>query len=218
MRLLLIRHGQTPNNVRGVLDTAYPGAGLTPLGEAQARAVPGALEEELGALYVSRLVRTQLTVAPLAEARGLEARVLPGLEEIGAGSLELRDDPEAVRGYAECVLEWMQGRTSVRMPGGETGEQFLARYGDAISTIEEQHGTEETVAVVSHGAAIRAFTAVATGMDPDAARELSIKNTGMSVLTGSSEQGWALESWHTEPLGGTLIDSPSANDVTGESA
>ena len=29
MRLLLIRHGQTPANVRGELDTAAPGPGLT---------------------------------------------------------------------------------------------------------------------------------------------------------------------------------------------
>ena len=28
MRLLIIRHGQTPCNVSGELDTAYPGSGL----------------------------------------------------------------------------------------------------------------------------------------------------------------------------------------------
>ena len=31
MRLLLIRHGQTPSNVDYLLDTAVPGAGLTAL-------------------------------------------------------------------------------------------------------------------------------------------------------------------------------------------
>ena len=33
MRLLLIRHGQTPSNVLGLLDTAVPGPGLTDLGD-----------------------------------------------------------------------------------------------------------------------------------------------------------------------------------------
>ena len=35
MRLLLIRHGETPGNVLGQLDTAHPGPGLTDLGERQ---------------------------------------------------------------------------------------------------------------------------------------------------------------------------------------
>ena len=43
MRLLLIRHGQTPNNILGALDTGRPGAGLTELGREQARAIPAAL-------------------------------------------------------------------------------------------------------------------------------------------------------------------------------
>ena len=46
MRLLLIRHGQTPANVRGELDTAHPGPGLTALGFRQAAAIPAALAHE----------------------------------------------------------------------------------------------------------------------------------------------------------------------------
>jgi release factor glutamine methyltransferase len=38
VRLLLIRHGQTPSNVLGLLDTAPPGPGLTDLGVEQAAA------------------------------------------------------------------------------------------------------------------------------------------------------------------------------------
>ncbi|BCW50626.1 hypothetical protein StoSoilB13_29680 (plasmid) [Arthrobacter sp. StoSoilB13] len=46
MKLLLIRHGQTPGNVAGQLDTAFPGPGLTELGERQAAALPEALADE----------------------------------------------------------------------------------------------------------------------------------------------------------------------------
>ena len=45
MRLLLIRHGQTPSNLKFLLDTAVPGAALTELGERQAAALPEALAE-----------------------------------------------------------------------------------------------------------------------------------------------------------------------------
>lgn len=43
MRLLLVRHGETPSNVDRLLDTAVPGPGLTRLGERQAAALPEAL-------------------------------------------------------------------------------------------------------------------------------------------------------------------------------
>ena len=64
LRIFLIRHGQTPGNVLGQLDTAHPGPGLTQLGERQAAALARSLaNEEIGLLYASTLLRTQLTAA-----------------------------------------------------------------------------------------------------------------------------------------------------------
>jgi broad specificity phosphatase PhoE len=121
VRLFLVRHGQTPYNVTGALDTAFPGAGLTPLGESQARAVPDALaEEDIAGVYASKLVRTQLTAAPLAEAREFVVEVREGLEEIEAGELELRADSDAVYAYAGCLASWMRGDLAYSLPGGPT--------------------------------------------------------------------------------------------------
>ena len=73
MRLLIIRHAQTPANVRGELDTAHPGPGLTQLGTLQAGRIPAALAHEpIEAIFVSTLVRTRLTAHPLAGSLGLE--------------------------------------------------------------------------------------------------------------------------------------------------
>ena len=81
MRLLLIRHGQTPSNVIGALDTAIPGPGLTELGLEQADAVPAALSAEpIGAIFASTQLRAQLTAAPLAEDRGLTVEIRSGLQ------------------------------------------------------------------------------------------------------------------------------------------
>ena len=38
MRLILVRHGQTPSNIERLLDTGAPGPGLTELGLAQSGA------------------------------------------------------------------------------------------------------------------------------------------------------------------------------------
>ncbi|KHL04315.1 histidine phosphatase family protein [Sinomonas humi] len=219
MRLLLIRHGQTPSNVRGALDTAFPGAGLTALGKAQARAVPDALaHERIAGVYASPLVRTQLTAGPLSETLGASVQVQSGLEEISAGGLEMRNDSEAVEAYGECLIAWMRGELDRRMPEGRTGRDFLARYDAAVREIAATHSEGDTIALFSHGAAIRVYGAVSSRMDGDAAAELRIMNTGMCVLEGSPESGWALEEWRSQPLGGLELEDLTAHDVTGESA
>jgi broad specificity phosphatase PhoE len=216
MRLLLIRHGQTPSNVSGALDTAVPGAPLTDLGHRQADAVTDALADEpLAAIYASPLVRTQLTAAPLAGARGLPAEVVPGLEEISAGDLEMRTDTEARDDYIGTLAAWLGGDLSVRMPGGEDGHAFLSRYDAALASLLRGHGSDATVAAFSHGAAIRVYTSLRTP-DLDGA-EARLANTGLSLLAGDPESGWRLERWVEEPLGGAHLLDTRAHDVTGES-
>lgn len=219
MRLLLIRHGQTPHNVAGAIDTAFPGADLTALGRAQAAALPEALvKEDIAGIHASRLVRTQLTAAPLARVRGLDVQVREGLEEISAGELELRTDRDAVQAYAGCVANWMRRELDHRLPGGATGHDFYSRFDAAVRAIADEHGPEDTVAVFSHGAAIRVFTTLAAGLSPSEATDLSIMNTGMSLLEGHPTRGWELVSWASEPLGGLDLEDVSAHDVTGERA
>src|SRR5690606_5754760 len=82
MRLTLIRHGQTPSNVRGLLDTGAPGPGLTALGAAQAAALPRLLDgSPIDGVYVSTLIRTHRTAEPFAAARALDPVELPGVHE-----------------------------------------------------------------------------------------------------------------------------------------
>lgn len=180
VKLILVRHGQTPSNVAGHLDTGVPGAGLTALGRAQAAALPDALAgERVAGLHVSHLVRTQQTSHPLAAALGLEPVVHPGLAEISAGELEMRSEPEARTAYAECVAAWMTGDHGRTMPGGHDAHAFLERYDAAVADLASHHDPDETVVVVSHGAAIRAWTALrARDVTAESAVRLGIANTG----------------------------------------
>ncbi|ALO97385.1 Isomerase [Streptomyces hygroscopicus subsp. limoneus] len=207
MRLLLVRHGQTPSNLDHLLDTAVPGPGLTPLGEAQAVALPEALAgEDIGALYASTLIRTQLTAAPLAAARGLDVVVRDGIRELSAGDLEMLPGhtPQGER-YLRTVFAWAAGDTALRMPGGESGEEALARY-DAVVAEAAASGAR-SVAMVSHGAAIRVWTAArAANVDVAFAAARPLENTGVIVLEGSPADGWKALSWEgatVEPSGGS---------------
>ncbi|MGW0758719.1 histidine phosphatase family protein [Streptomyces sp. NPDC002814] len=196
MRLLLIRHGQTPSNVDHLLDTAVPGPGLTALGERQAALLPEALaDEDIEALYISTLIRTRLTAAPLAAARGLDMIVRDGIRELTAGDLEmLPGDGEHGRTYMETVFAWAAGDVELRMPGGESGTEALARY-DAVVAEAADSGAG-TVAMVSHGAAIRMWTAArADNVDVPFAAAHPLDNTGVVVLEGSPADGWKALSW-----------------------
>ncbi len=216
MRLLLIRHGQTPANVRGELDTAAPGPGLTPLGERQAARIPEVLRSiAVDSISASILVRTSLTAAPLATDRGLDIVVRPGLHEIGAGDLEKRRDRASVRVYLETVFAWASGDLDVTMPGGADGREFFDRFDADIAEVAASGNS--TAVVVSHGAAIRVWTAArASNIAPEFAAENELDNTGVVVVEGSPSTGWILDSWAGRPIGGAEVANGGAPDPTGE--
>jgi broad specificity phosphatase PhoE len=215
MRLLLLRHGQTPSNVQGLLDTAHPGPGLTPLGERQAAAVPEALRgRRVDAIAVSPLLRTSRTAAPLARDRGLEPVVWDGLREIEAGELEMTGSHEAHRRYLGTAFAWARGDLGRAMPGGTDGQAFLRRYDEAVAEIAARGW--ESVVVVSHGAAIRTWvSARASGVDVDDAERTSLANTALVEIDGDPVAGWELVGWNTDPVGGPAL-ATSAPDPTGE--
>lgn len=220
MRLLLIRHGQTPSNLDHLLDTTAPGPGLTALGERQAEALPAALEgEPLDVLYASTLVRTQLTAAPLAAERGLEVRVRDGIRELSAGALEMRGDDEAAERYLTTAFAWSAGRTELRMPGpgGESGAEALGRFdavvaeaAEAVAETADRSGSG-AAALVSHGAAIRMWTAArARNVGIEFAEGNPLDNTGVVVLDGTPETGWRVLSW-----AGAAMPGPSGPRESG---
>lgn len=212
MRLILIRHGETPANVQGSLDTALPGPGLTDRGIEQAEAIPAALHgEQIDGLWTSRAVRTQATIAPLAEHLGLEPVALPGTHEIQAGHYERRTDPDSVHAYLSLLGDWAEGKLDVRVPGGESGHEVLTRYDDSLARVEASG--QRTAVMVSHGAIIRFWTYQrADNMKDFDFHSEPLPNTGIVVLEGSTSDGWEVVSWLGTALAGTGPDDPDPYD------
>ena len=215
MRLLLIRHGQTPANVRGELSTAAPGPGLTRLGTRQAIQLADALRREpVDAVFSSTRIRTTLTGQPLATDRDLRVIERRGLHEIEAGDLEDRTDPKSVRTYLETAFAWGSGRLDVSMPGGSDGNEFFYRFDRDIDDIASQ--VNGTAAVFSHGAAIRVWAAGrAKNVHPRFAAENELNNTGIVELEGEPGN-WRLVNWAGNPIGGRELIDTTAQDPTGE--
>lgn len=217
MRIVLVRHGQTPSNVAGLLDTGAPGPGLTELGQRQAAAIPDAFRDlPIDTIAVSNLLRTSLTAAPLARDRAILPVMFDGLREIDAGNLEMASGREELRQYMTAIFGWVQGDESLRIPGSENGTEFFSRYDGAIAEIESS-GAESAVAV-SHGAAIRVWCAKRVrGINEALLKSATMPNTGYTVIEGSSRDGWDLVEWSTHPAGGAELMPDASHDPTSAS-
>lgn len=188
MRLILVRHGRTSSNVGFLLDTREPGADLDDLGRRQAELLVERLAgHSIDAIFASSLVRTQQTAAPVAAARGLAVRVLPGLREVPAGEDEMSSD--ATR-YIGSMIAWGQGDLRAKVPGGEDALEFLARFDAAIDEVVAS-GVESAV-VVSHGAALRTWAWTRVKGFVEALGDGHLDNTGIVVAEGSVAEGWQL--------------------------
>lgn len=213
MRLLLIRHAQVPANVLGVLDTDAPGPSLTDLGREQALALRATLSNEpIEAIWASPLVRTQETIGPVARQRDLPVSVLDDLREIRAGDLEGARDPDSLRAYMGTVFAWANGDLDARVPGGETGHGFVERFDRALAEVAAS-GADDAV-VVSHGAAIRCWSARIEGADRDFLGTHPLPNTGIVAVEG--EPGaWRMRAWRDTPIGQPTAPAPPGADPTG---
>lgn len=212
MRLILVRHGQTPTNISGVIHTGAPGPGLTEHGGLQARSIVDALgREKVSRIFCSPLVRTQLTAKPLAEHLRLRPVVVDGLEEISAGDLEGLQEDAAHLQYNAVLHDWFAGDLTQALPGAPDGQDFLRRFDAALAHIVDACADVDGTAVAfCHAAAIRAFLVLRLGLT-----DRPIDNTGAAVVEGDTA-GWNLLAWTSDPLGGPGLRSPDNHDVTGK--
>ena len=157
MRIVLLRHGQTPGNVqkRYIGRTDEP---LSEAGEDEARAI-GAVEG-VARVYVSPLLRARQTAA-IAFPKAQQI-VVDDLREMDFGDFEnlnyqeLSDNPD--------YQAWVDANCETPCPHGESKQGFGRRTANALRTLLKQafEAGESQLVVVAHGgtimAAMDAFT------------------------------------------------------------
>jgi probable phosphoglycerate mutase len=157
-QLLLVRHGASAHAVAGrpfPLRDGHGDPSLSELGQAQAERVAERLRDvDVAALFVTTLVRTSQTAAPLARLLGLEPVVVPELREVLLGEWEgglfrikVHDgDPLAARMVEE-------ERWDV-IPGAESTEAFAKRVADGLRMVAEIAGPGATAVAFVHAGVI----------------------------------------------------------------
>ncbi len=168
--LILLRHGRSSANSAGVLAGRSPGVGLDERGRAQAAALVDRLAPlPLAAVVSSPLQRCRETVAPLAEARGLEVALDDGFIEVDYGQWTGRELSKLGK---EPLWKVVQSHPSAAVfPGGEGLAALQAR---AVAAVREwdaklvaEHGPQVLWLVCTHGDVVKAVLADALGMHLD---------------------------------------------------
>jgi len=215
--LLLVRHGESQPASLQAPSPALDGQAdppLDPRGEHEAERVAERLAaEDIAAIYVTPLRRTQQTAAPLARRLGIAPRVEPDLREVHLGEWEGATFSARVReGHPIARRMFAEQRWDV-VPGAESMEAFAARVRAGIERIAAAHAGERVVTFV-HGGVIGMVVALATGGQPFAF--LGADNGSLTHLvvcrrdtTDRFGEGWIVRRFNDTGHLDTDLDRPT---------
>ncbi len=178
--ILLIRHGQTDWNIegrwQGQTDTALNSTGLV-----QGRALAKRLATwSIQALYSSDLQRAAQTAALIGEELGLSPIFDAAWRERSFGALEGLTMAEVAALYPAVYTQMKRGH--FMPPGGENSKTLQDRVVAALEHIVDAHAGQ-SIAVVSHGGALRALLAHILLLSPGEHGRLGVGgNAGISQV------------------------------------
>ena len=155
MKLIIVRHGQTEENRRGIVQGQKRGH-LSELGKEQVLNVALELSKvNLDAIYSSDLKRCVDTVIPIAKYhKNTDVIYSKQLEEIkigGFGLVPLWFPPQLANSALNIAI-----RLNFKSPGGESWKSLKNRERIFLNDLYSTH-QNETVLIVSHGISIRAM-------------------------------------------------------------
>jgi broad specificity phosphatase PhoE len=158
-KIVLLRHGQTDFNLKGIVQGSGVDSSLNENGVRQAQAFYKAYHDYgFDKLYTSALVRTHQTVQGFIDAK-LPWETLKDLNEISWGKHEGQPiTPEEDKYYQWMLRQWQLGDTSHKIEGGESPDEVAARLERALHVIK--NSTAQKALVCMHGRAIRVMLCV----------------------------------------------------------
>ncbi|HLH73095.1 MAG TPA: histidine phosphatase family protein [Chloroflexota bacterium] len=187
--LILIRHGQSVDNVAGRL-SGWLDSDLTPLGERQARYMAEHVVERFHptALYASPLIRTAKTAEYLAQRAELPVSYREDLRELFFGHFEGLTLAEIQQRFP---VEWARSQDEDDMdfgwPGGEERRAFFDRVLSAFDDLIRRH-SDENVAVVSHGGVLSSYIAHLIDRRPSRWRNYLLDNCAYAEVEANGSE------------------------------
>lgn len=204
-RLLMIRHGESVANEKGLAGGPLGDGGLTERGRAQARALAARLQmtgelASASAFYTSTLPRAIETGAIVMPAIGAKLTAIAdeSLGELGVGDADgLTWEMIADRYVAP---DWEADPFVRNVPGGESLIEFFERSAVAIDRLVARHPRELVVLVV-HGGFIEQALKIYQGLGAGVRLRPRIEFCSMSEFEFDGERRRLLRYNDLSPLG-----------------
>ena len=187
-KIYLIRHAEAEGNLYRRIQGHWDGS-ITPLGLQQIDALAQRFRREhIDALYCSDLSRARATAEAITRYHDIPAVVTPRLTEICMGVWEGRawgdiehDFPEQMRYFNTDPDRWS-------VPGCEPIRDVQKRMKRTIEDLAARHDGQ-TIVLVSHGMAIRAYLCTVLGIPNSEMATLPYgDNTSVSLLLVDGER------------------------------
>ena len=178
--LYIIRHGETAGNDAGRFQGSTD-CELNERGYAQAERLGERCRDlPFEVLISSPLVRARETASAANRYHGLPLRIDADLAEMHCGDWEGKSWEELRAEYVEEMALWREKPWLFRSPGGETMQQVYDRVSRALTRICDAY-RGKTIAVVSHGCAIRNGLSFCSGKGIEGLNDIPwVPNTSIS--------------------------------------
>jgi probable phosphoglycerate mutase len=153
-KIILLRHGQTDFNLRGIVQGCGVDSSLNENGQRQAVDFHLAYRDHsFDMLFTSALKRTHQTVQKFIDG-GLPWQIIKDLNEISWGKHEGQPITPAEDQYYQWMLkQWQLGDTSHKIEGGESPDEVAVRLNRALKVIIDS--PHHNILVCMHGRAMR---------------------------------------------------------------
>ncbi len=190
IRFIVVRHGQSEDNVTSTTSDSKREPNLTESGRAQSRKFGQILKDHsISRVYCSSAKRSQQTATEIADELSLEIFVDDNLKEIDVGSLTGLPWKEVEPILNACWQTWSMGERSKKL--GTVGESFddaETRVRAFLDTLTD-YPNDTTSVVVVHGGFSNILYALCDNTDFIVGHEKSLGNTVPALFDYEPDTG-----------------------------
>ena len=178
-KIYVVRHCESMGNLLHSF-AGHSDVDISEKGELQLKCLSEYFKDiKLDKVYTSPLLRAKKTAEAINKYSGAPLEIEKDFIEINLGVLDGRPVSEMTD---EQTSKWLTDPDKFYVEGGESMREVAERVSAALKRIAEQN-PESTIAVASHGCAIRNLIRVLKGFGPNGIKEVDwCDNTGINYI------------------------------------
>ncbi len=188
--ILILRHGETEQNVRGIVQGSGIDSSLNENGHRQAQLLYDYYKDHSFDLIIaSNLKRTEQTIKHFLK-KHIEFLKDERIREISWGEHEGKaGEPELMAKYYRVIQSWQAGNLLDRPEGGESALELQHRLHSFIEELNQKKFKKALIC--THGRTLRAFICLLKGWPLSRMEEVGHANTGLyhGIF---SDPGWII--------------------------